>query len=45
MMETDPVSEALLFSSYLEFQMMDKVQKPSDSGKGISLSSNVRILK
>jgi hypothetical protein len=29
-METDPVSETL-FSSYLEFRTMDKVQEPSDS--------------
>jgi hypothetical protein len=29
--ETDPVFETL-FSSYLEFQAMDKVHKPSDSG-------------
>jgi hypothetical protein len=29
-MEADPVSETLLFSSYLEFQMTDKVQEPTD---------------
>jgi hypothetical protein len=28
--ETDPVSEKL-FSSFLEFRMIDKVQKPTDS--------------
>jgi hypothetical protein len=29
--ETDPVSETLFFSGYLEFRTMDKVQKSSDS--------------
>jgi hypothetical protein len=30
-METDPVSEILCFSRYLELQMMDKVHKFRDS--------------
>jgi hypothetical protein len=30
-METNPVSKTL-FSSFVEYQTMDKVQNPSDSG-------------
>jgi hypothetical protein len=29
--ETDPVSETLFFSSYVEFRTLDEVHKPSDS--------------
>jgi hypothetical protein len=42
-METDPVSETFVFSSYLESRTMDKVYKGSDSERYIQSSTPFRI--